>query len=144
MGCCLGQQQPAKGTTEQSCLHRLLCFCQCLGKWNQVCCQCQGRDQGERVQIGASCFQWSLPLPGEVPSDSRSCLSRAVSWFKGMLFSGEHALTVVAFSNTARFVPCVSKGRVSAMPLPPDCGAAWLLILLCSLSWILIGCLVFP
>lgn len=50
---------------------------------NQVCCRCQGRDQGECVQAGASCFQWSLLLPGELPSDSRSCLSSAV-WDQGL------------------------------------------------------------
>lgn len=48
-----------------------------------------------------------------------------------MLFPGEHAQTVVAFANPARFVPCVSKGRVSAVSLLPVFGAAWLLILLC-------------
>lgn len=76
---------------------------------NQGCCRCQGKDQGECVQTGASCFQLWLPLPGQFPADSRSCLSWAVSWFKGMLFPGEHAQTVVAFSNPERFVPCISK-----------------------------------
>lgn len=71
---------------------------------NQVCCRCQGRDQGECVQTGTSCFQRSLPLPGEFFSDSMSCLSWAVLWFKGMPFPGEHGQTVVAFSNPERFV----------------------------------------
>lgn len=42
-----------------------------------------------------------------------------------MLFPGEHTPTVVAFANPARFVPCVSMGRVSAMSLLPVSGAAW-------------------